>query len=360
MFVYRDSTNESESSLNQAWRKPLRVAGIFLAISALYFGSTYAANINLGVGGNLEFGQGIQVTAACAGNTPLSLTPGTSFANASNGGSFKFSTISLANIPSSCRGVVFHFTSYGETSTAPLSLASNSLSTASVFMKSDSTFQVVSNSNEFSVQTLSSSSFKLTILAPASNANLIYRLTVESKNGDCSSAINCAIGDTGPGGGIIFMIPSTSGNTTGKYFEVAPTDASSNTAMCAPSIVVGLGLNNAIGYGETNSALINANNDCNGSPYAVYSALNYSTAGATDWYLPSREELKAVKDFAAQYIQISASPYMSSSENAANGSWFIDFGSTVSCGGGYWPACTTYKGQSGYKVRAVRSFVGIN
>jgi predicted phage tail protein len=36
----------------------------------------------------------------------------------------------------------------------------------------------------------------------------------------CSSA--CAVGDVGPAGGIIFMTPSTVGNTTGKYFEAAP------------------------------------------------------------------------------------------------------------------------------------------
>jgi hypothetical protein len=33
-----------------------------------------------------------------------------------------------------------------------------------------------------------------------------------------------AIGDIGPGGGIIFITPSTEGNSTGKYFEAAPFD----------------------------------------------------------------------------------------------------------------------------------------
>lgn len=360
MIVYKDAGDETLDSAGTSLHKILKIAGICLTIASLYFGSTYAANISIGTGGTVEFGQGIQVTAACAGNTRLTLTPRSTFANVAGGGSLKFSEVSVTNIPSSCRGVVFNFSSYGETSTAPLSLAGSSLTLASVFMKSDSTFALLNGSGDFSVQTLSSSSFKVTFVTPASDANSVYRMTLESKNGNCSSGINCAIGDTGPGGGIIFMIPSTSGNTTGKYFEIAPTDASSNTSMCAPSIVVGLGLSNAIGYGETNSALINANSNCNGSPYAVYAALNYSTAEASDWFLPSREELKAAKDNVAQYLQINPVAFMSSSENAANGSWFIDFGSTISCGGGYWPACTTYKGQSGYGVRAVRSFVGIN
>lgn len=360
MIVFNETYEDVDNQENTSTRKPFRLAGIVLTIAALYSGTTYAANITIGTNGTVEFGQGVLVTAACSGNTSLTLTPKASFVNVAGGGSLKFSDVTVSNIPSSCRGIVFHFSSYSETSTSPLILAGGALTTASVFMKSDSTFVLVNGSGDISIQTLSSSSFKVTFVTPASNANLVYKMTLESKNGTCASGINCAIGDVGPGGGIIFMIPSTSGNTTGKYFEIAPADAATNTSMCGPSIIVGLGLNNAIGYGETNSALINANVDCNGSPYAVYAALNYSTSSASDWYLPSRDELKIAKDNAAQFIQISAAAYMSSSENAANGSWFIDFGSTVSCGGGYWPACTTYKGQSGYNVRAIRSFVGVN
>jgi hypothetical protein len=360
MIIYKEFSNESQENTSRARRSPLRVAGVFLAIASLYFGSTYAANISIGTGGNVEFGQGVQVTTACSGSTPLTLTPRASFVNVSGGGSLKFSEVSVSNIPSSCRGILFQFSSYGETATAPLSLAGSSLTSASVFMKSDSSFVLVNGASDISLQTLSNSSFKVTFVTPAANANLVYRMTLESKNGNCSSGINCAIGDTGPGGGVVFMIPSSSGNTTGKYFEIAPINAGSNMSMCAPSTNIGLGLSNAIGFGETNSALINANSSCNGSSYAVYAALNYSTSSASDWFLPSVEELKAAKVNAAQYLQINPVAHMSSSEPSSNSIWFVDFGSIVTCGGGLWPVCSSYKGQSGYEVRAIRTFTGVN
>ena len=52
--------------------------------------------------------------------------------------------------------------------------------------------------------------------------------------------------------------------------------------------------------------------------------------------------------------------YLSSSENSGNSVWWIDFDDTVSCGGGNWPACTTYKDASGIAVRPVRSFSGLS
>jgi hypothetical protein len=360
MIIYKEFDNESQAHSERTGRGPIRMAGVLLAIASLYFGSTYAANISIGTGANVEFGQGVQVTTACSGSTPLTLTPRASFVNVSGGGSLKFSEVSVSNIPSSCRGILFQFSSYSETGTAPLSIAGSSLTSASVFMKSDSSYVLVNGTSDISLQTLSNSSFKVTFVTPSANANLVYRMTLESKNATCAAGVNCAVGDIGPGGGTVFMIPSSSGNTTGKYFEIAPVSAGTNMSMCAPSTNIGLGLNNAIGFGETNSALINANSSCNGSPYAVYAALNYSTSSASDWFLPSVEELKAAKVNAAQYIQANPVAHMSSSEPSSNSIWFVDFGSVITCGGGLWPICSSYKGQTGYEVRAIRTFIGVN
>ena len=38
----------------------------------------------------------------------------------------------------------------------------------------------------------------------------------------CATGGTCSIGQVGPGGGLVFITPTTSGNTTGKYFEAAP------------------------------------------------------------------------------------------------------------------------------------------
>jgi hypothetical protein len=109
----------------------------------------------------------------------------------------------------------------------------------------------------------------------------------------CSSA--CAIGDVGPAGGIIFMTPSTVGNTTGKYFEAAPAGWSGvgidlNIAWCnATSTLIGTptALGTAIGTGSANTDAIVA--VC--SSGAAKSARAYNGGGKTNWFLPSIDEL---------------------------------------------------------------------
>ena len=109
----------------------------------------------------------------------------------------------------------------------------------------------------------------------------------------CSSA--CAIGDVGPAGGIIFMTPSTVGNTTGRYFEAAPAGWSGvgidlNIAWCnATSTLIGTptALGTAIGTGSANTDAIVA--VC--SSGAAKSARAYNGGGKTNWFLPSIDEL---------------------------------------------------------------------
>jgi hypothetical protein len=109
----------------------------------------------------------------------------------------------------------------------------------------------------------------------------------------CSSA--CAIGDVGPAGGIIFMTPSTVGNTTGRYFEAAPAGWSGvgidlNIAWCnATSTLIGTptALGTAIGTGSANTDAIVA--VC--SSGAAKSARTYNGGGKTNWFLPSIDEL---------------------------------------------------------------------
>ena len=115
------------------------------------------------------------------------------------------------------------------------------------------------------------------------------------------------IGDLGPAGGRVFISPSTAGNTTGKYFEVAPTDWS-GTAISKDNMVfdpqvawscselwsVSLpGTGTAIGTGQANTKKINeacATTKYTGK-YATAEAIKYRGGGRDDWFVPSKDEL---------------------------------------------------------------------
>ena len=63
------------------------------------------------------------------------------------------------------------------------------------------------------------------------------------------------VGDTGPAGGKIFITPTTTGNTTGLYFEAATEDVSASRFLwCNSSDQSIAGANGiAIGSGRTNT-----------------------------------------------------------------------------------------------------------
>ena len=100
------------------------------------------------------------------------------------------------------------------------------------------------------------------------------------------------IGDTGPAGGIVFITPSTQGNTTGLWFETGPSrnpvfDQITWAAQYGDSGATGT----KIGTGESNTKLIvsvdgNTKDNC----AAAYCS-NYVYNGFADWFLPSDEEM---------------------------------------------------------------------
>jgi len=107
------------------------------------------------------------------------------------------------------------------------------------------------------------------------------------------------IGDTGPGGGKIFITPSTPGNTTGKYFEAA-LGGWSGSNLDPPLIPRGstgtlVSTGNEIGDGYTNTNTLIQNGLATTSNHAAKRARDYTTTvlGVTydDWFLPSYKEL---------------------------------------------------------------------
>ena len=104
-YYYDDPVDDPGVKRKQP--KAIFASVLILFAGGLFLNTTLAANINIGTGGKVEFGQGMTMTAACSGSTSLTVTPRSSFVNASGSGAFYFNSVTVSGIPSSCNGVDF-------------------------------------------------------------------------------------------------------------------------------------------------------------------------------------------------------------------------------------------------------------
>jgi hypothetical protein len=134
-----------------------------------------------------------------------------------------------------------------------------------------------------------------------------------------SLTVTYAIGDTGPAGGKIFILPSTAGNSSGNYFEAAPTswsggaDPTSNWCNITNGAVGSSAQGTTIGTGQGNSTAIGSY--C--SSGAAVTARAYGGGGLSDWFLPSEDELEALQAVRATIGGFESASYWSSSEIVA-------------------------------------------
>lgn len=152
-----------------------------------------------------------------------------------------------------------------------------------------------------STQTVGIGTYTVTVGAGGSNPSSIR------SNGSGETTYN--IGDTGPAGGIVFITPSTVGNTTGKYFEVAPIAYRVSRPYCAlayieyymantddrtmhaNSIGIGSGERNTnAGYFQKHYTMGALNVDPTGANNAFAYCYNFSYGGFSDWFMASVEE----------------------------------------------------------------------
>ena len=104
------------------------------------------------------------------------------------------------------------------------------------------------------------------------------------------------IGETGPGGGIVFITPSTGGNFTGKYFEVAPIQVELFEAGITPLIAseefVKL-TESRIGSGLQNNTNIRYEISNGVNPVSFCASIRHGQMN--DWFLPSWGELQKLE-----------------------------------------------------------------
>jgi hypothetical protein len=209
----------------------------------------------------------------------------------------------------------------------------------------------------------------VTISVPRTPTATTSTTTTTIAPASCATGGVCIVGDTGPGGGIVFYVSATNFtstgsdcNTTCRYLEAAPTDQSSGIvwATTAPkcwntAAPTGDGSNNnncqsfsiysphdtpnqadsrtaalAIGMGMANTNAIYDRFDSAGdavatNTYAAGIAYAYANNGKTDWYLPSKDELAQLFAEKARVGGFSTGGYWSSSEINVEGASYQDF-----------------------------------
>jgi hypothetical protein len=335
--IFDESTSTGGLTPRQ---KSIRITlGTGLLVLLYAIGTTLAANINIGTGSS-EFGQGIQVTTAC--DNQITVTPQASFNNSatpspattpSSTGVFFLGSIKVSNVDSSangCDGKWLTLKSFNSSSSSPLQLIDGALSfsvlnTAGVFSSTQS---------GFSVTTQDTSTFTISFTTPVALSQDVTRVTLETSNTlPAQMLVTYAVGDIGPGGGIIYYVDangfscgsafSSTGSPTGglcKYLEVALNTWDGNASTPVDprkQLIVNSGLRNdnpgivnegtaynnaaAIGLGYKNTlAIIQVENN---AANAAATARAFNGGGKSDWYLPTTSELNLLCQWARGVTQ---------------------------------------------------------
>ena len=174
-------------------------------------------------------------------------------------------------------------------------------------------------------------------------------LFIDDVSLSCAQGGECKVGDTGPGGGIVFYVASSNFasagsdcGTTCRYLEAAPSDQG-GAPWCDNWYMFLGATSTGIGGGMGNTIIADAT--CMSG--AIQIAADYSNNGKTDWYLPSLEELNLLFDASNSVGGLSAVGYWSSSEYSAIDAWVRYFSGGDQTNGS--KAAT-------FRVRPVRAF----
>ena len=161
--------------------------------------------------------------------------------------------------------------------------------------------------------------------------SITWARTPAASSSSGSSAPSYALGDIGPGGGLVFLISG------GLTYEMAPkTWAGGAGGAPDPKIawcnVTGTDIDGAagtaIGTGSANTTAMQA--AC--TTGAAVSARAYTGGGQTDWFLPSKDELNAMNGYKGSIVDTTTygfeetdPDYWTSSQSADDGAWSQTF-----------------------------------
>lgn len=152
----------------------------------------------------------------------------------------------------------------------------------------------------------------------------------------CAAGGKCVLGDTGPGGGVVFY-DAGSRQWWGRYLEARPIrrgrglpwlvgNVRAINSHSDDAITTRVRIDaKAIGMGQVNtSAIVAAVGD---GRYAAKFVDDLVLGGKSDWFLPSKDELNALYRFRAIRMrpQMDTGPYWTSTESSDNYAWYQMF-----------------------------------
>jgi hypothetical protein len=179
---------------------------------------------------------------------------------------------------------------YGTSSRIPLTFVVSKADTLTVIIDTPTALSYTGSVANFSP------TVRVTGLVSSDTGTAVSSINYKPGGLTCATGGTCAIGDIGPGGGIVFITPSTVGGN-GRFFEAAPAnwagvdDVSTAGKFCIGSTnqdaIDRPGTQSGIGWGETNTTIFEAH--CTGG--AVKLVGDYAGGGFTNWFIPSSSEL---------------------------------------------------------------------
>ncbi len=178
---------------------------------------------------------------------------------------------------------------YGASTQIPLTYTIAKADTLTVWIETPTAVNYTGTNAIFST------ALRVTGLVSSDTGTTVSSIKYRPGGTSCATGGVCSVGDIGPGGGIVFITPSTAGGN-GKYFEAAPftwagSDELGSAATYCSNHNLNLGATNVgIGWGETNTNL--AKSACLGGAVGKVNTFNLANnTGYSDWFIPSTNEM---------------------------------------------------------------------
>lgn len=260
-YNYHDDPVFEEAESPKGASKPIFLVA-FALIAGFFIQTTLAANIGLSSNGSTEFGQGVQQTIFCGGDSAvITVKPDSTYVNSQGPGTYKVASVDVSGIPNSCHGVDFTLQAFDSVTSSALPLINDSnrdlviYNNAGVFQPAVEGVTIVD---------LGTGAFRAKFLTPTAISNSVFRIAAQTSKhapscwtGDstntCAPSSGIQYGVTG--GGSNGYLTMSSGFAAGDTFTVEAWVKAANMVQENAVVIVGAGAANyALSVRNTNAS----------------------------------------------------------------------------------------------------------